>query len=60
MELEKFHDTENATIVQFLLIGVVYFNKTVKVAYKVSIYVFWYVFIYDSTETNRDNRLSLD
>lgn len=40
--------------------GFFFFNKTVKVAYKVSIYVFWYVFIYDSAETNRDNRLSLD
>lgn len=44
----------------FSSFGVVFFNKTVKVAYKVSIYVFWYVFIYDSAETNRDNRLSLD
>lgn len=45
----------------FSSFGVVFFfNKTVKVAYKVSIYVFLYVFIYDSAETNRDNRLSLD
>lgn len=40
----------------FFLFGVVFFfNKIVKVVYKVLIYVFWYVFIYDSVEINRDN-----
>lgn len=40
----------------FFLFGVVFFfNKIVKFVYKVLIYVFWYVFIYDSVEINRDN-----
>lgn len=39
---------------------VFFFNKIVKVVYKVLIYVFWYVFIYDSVEINRDNWFFFD